>query len=71
MIARKNKVVRKLVAGVESTMKANKVTVVKGDAMIEGRSTDGIEVSCNGENIGVKTCLSVPDPKPPYLPFPD
>jgi len=57
MIARKNKVVRKLVAGVESTMKANKVTVVKGDAMIEGRSTDGIEVSCNGEKYRGKNLL--------------
>lgn len=49
MISRKKKVVRKLVSGVESKMKANKVTVVKGDAMIEGRSADGIEVSCNGD----------------------
>jgi dihydrolipoamide dehydrogenase len=57
MIARKNKVVRKLVAGVESKMKANKVTVVKGDAMIEGRSTDGIEVSCNGEKYIGKNLL--------------
>ena len=57
MIARKNKVVRKLVAGVESTMKANKVTVVKGDAMIEGRSADGIEVSCNGEKYMGKNLL--------------
>lgn len=57
MISRKNKVVRKLVAGVESKMKANKVTVVKGDAMIEGRSTDGIEVSCNGEKYRGKNLL--------------
>ncbi len=57
MIARKNKVVRKLVSGVESKMKANKVTVVKGDAMIEGRSTDGIEVSCNGEKYIGKNLL--------------
>ena len=57
MIARKNKVVRKLVSGVESMMKANKVTVVKGDAMIEGRSTDGIEVSCNGEKYIGKNLL--------------
>jgi len=57
MIARKKKVVRKLVSGVESKMKANKVTVVKGDAMIEGRSTDGIEVSCNGEKYIGKNLL--------------
>lgn len=49
IMARKNKVVRKLVAGVESKMKMNHVTVVKGDAYINGRSQQGIEVSCNGE----------------------
>lgn len=50
IMARKNKVVRKLVAGVESKMKMNHVKVVKGDAYINGRSQQGIEVSCNGEN---------------------
>ena len=57
MISRKKKVVRKLVSGVESKMKANKVTVVKGDAMIEGRSAVGIEVSCNGEIVTGKNLL--------------
>lgn len=50
IVARKNKVVRKLVAGVESKMKVNHVTVVKGEAMIQGRSPKGIEVTCNGES---------------------
>lgn len=49
IVARKNKVVRKLVAGVEGKMKVNHVTVVKGEAMIQGRSPKGIEVTCNGE----------------------
>ena len=57
MISRKKKVVRKLVSGVEGKMKANKVTVVKGDAMIEGRSAVGIEVSCNGEKYTSKNLL--------------
>lgn len=57
MISRKKKVVRKLVSGVESKMKAYKVTVVKGDAMIEGRSAVGIEVSCNGEKYTGKNLL--------------
>jgi len=47
--ARKDKVVRKLVAGVESAMKTNHVTVVKGEALIQGRSPKGVEVNCNGE----------------------
>lgn len=47
--ARKDKVVKKLVAGVESKMKANHVTVVRGEAMIQKRTSNGLEVSCNGE----------------------
>ena len=50
IVARKNKIVRKLVIGVESKMKANQVTVIKGEAMIQGKSPDGIEVTCNGES---------------------
>jgi dihydrolipoamide dehydrogenase len=49
MISRKKKVVRKLVSGVESKMKLNHVTVVKGNAYINGRSAEGIEVTCNEE----------------------
>lgn len=48
--ARKDKVVRKLVAGVEGKMKQNHVTVIKGEATILGRSPKGVEVTCNGEN---------------------
>jgi len=50
IMARKNKVVRKLVSGVEGAMKANHVTVVKGEAFIQGRSPKGIEITCGGEN---------------------
>ena len=50
IMARKNKVVKKLVAGVEGKMKMHHVTVVKGDAMIQGRSGKGVEVSCGGES---------------------
>lgn len=49
IVARKNKVVRKLVIGVETKMKANHVTVVKGNAEIQGKSQDGFEVVCNDE----------------------
>ena len=57
MLSRKKKVVRKLVSGVESKMKSNHVTVVKGDASINGRSAEGIEVSCNGEKYMGKNLL--------------
>jgi len=50
IVARKNKVVKKLVAGVEGKMKMHHVTVVKGEAMIQGRSPKGVEVSCGGES---------------------
>jgi len=49
IVARKNKVVRKLVAGVEGKMKIHHVTVVKGEALIQGRSPKGVEVTCGGE----------------------
>lgn len=50
IISRKNKVVRKLVAGVKSKMKENNVIVIEGEATILGRNTEGIKVTCNGEN---------------------
>lgn len=57
MVSRKKKVVRKLVLGVESKMKSNKVTVVKGEANISGRSPEGIEITCNGEKYTGKNLL--------------
>ena len=50
IVSRKNKVVRKLVAGVKTKMKINNVAVVEGEAWIAGRSANGIEVVCNGEH---------------------
>jgi len=50
ILARKNKTVRKLVAGVAAKMKSNQVTVVNGDAMIQQKTSAGIEVTCNGES---------------------
>lgn len=57
IMARKNKIVRKLVAGVKSKMKENNVTVIDGEAMIQGRSEKGTEVTCNGESYLVKNLL--------------
>ena len=50
MMTRKDKVVKKLVLGVGAKMKAHKVTVVKGEAQIIGRSSHGIEIVCNDES---------------------
>ena len=49
IVDRKARVVRRLVAGVGAKMKTHGVEVVKGVATIEGRSSEGIKISCNGE----------------------
>ncbi|MDR3309236.1 MAG: dihydrolipoyl dehydrogenase [Tannerella sp.] len=57
IVARKNKVVKKLVAGVGSKMKAHKVQVVKGEAYIKGRSTEGIEITAGSESFKAANLL--------------
>ncbi|MDO5665251.1 MAG: dihydrolipoyl dehydrogenase [Bacteroidia bacterium] len=58
IVSRKNKVVRKLVAGVKTKMKVNNVTVVEGEASIIGKSEKGFEISCNGETyVGEKLLI--------------
>lgn len=57
MMARKNKVVRKLVAGVGAKMKAHHVEVIKGNAFIHGRSPEGISITCNDNNYVAKNLL--------------
>ncbi len=46
IMARKNKVVRKLVSGVAAKMKIHHVEVINGEAIIQGRTNEGIEISC-------------------------
>ncbi len=57
LMARKNKVVRKLVAGVEGKMKMHHVTVVNAEAIIVGRSSEGVEVSSGGTSYKGKNLL--------------
>ncbi|MDH6305058.1 dihydrolipoamide dehydrogenase [Parabacteroides sp. PF5-5] len=48
IIARKNKVVKKLVAGIRMKMKDHQVETVEGCAEIKGRASDGtLSISCN------------------------
>jgi len=49
IMARKNKVVRKLVSGVAAKMKTHHVEVINGEAIIQGRTNEGIEISCGSE----------------------
>ena len=60
IISRKNKVVRKLVAGVRGKMSENNVTVVEGAAEIIASTDAGVEVRCNdgvykGKNLLIST----------------
>ncbi|MGC3976958.1 MAG: dihydrolipoyl dehydrogenase [Paludibacteraceae bacterium] len=57
IIARKNKIVRKLVAGVKAKMKEHNVTVIEGEASILSRNDSGIEVMCNDEHFSGKNLL--------------
>ncbi|MDR1403361.1 MAG: dihydrolipoyl dehydrogenase [Tannerellaceae bacterium] len=51
IMARKNKVVKKLTAGVRMRMKECHVTTVEGMAVIKGRASDGtIALACAGES---------------------
>jgi dihydrolipoamide dehydrogenase len=57
MMARKNKVVKKMVLGVAAKMKENNVELVYGEAFINGRSTDSIRISVADSNFIAKNLL--------------
>lgn len=70
IVARKDKVVKKLVGGVKAKMKGAKVSVVKGDAFIEGRGAEGITISCGGESYTVRNLLICAGSEAMVPPFP-
>lgn len=57
MMSRKNKVVKKLVMGVASKMKKNKVEVIPAQAQISTRGKDFIEIKANGKSYNCKNIL--------------
>ena len=57
IVARKNKVVKKLVGGVKAAMKGNKVEVVAENATIQGRDNEGIKVEAGGNEYVAKNLL--------------
>ena len=57
MMARKEKVVKKLVGGVGMKMKMHKVETIKGEAYIKGRSEKGIEITSGGNDYFAKNLL--------------
>ncbi len=57
VIARKDKIVKKLVAGVGMKMKKHGVEVVVGDACIKGRVEGGFAVECGGNEYTAKKLI--------------
>ena len=58
IIARKNKVVKKLTAGIRLKMKENGVEVISGEAFIQGRAEDGtLTITSGGQTYEAKHLL--------------
>ncbi len=57
VVARKDKIVKKLVAGVGMKMKKHGVEVVSGDAVIKGRVEGGFAVVCDGAEYSAKQLI--------------
>ena len=70
IVARKNKVVKKLVGGVKAAMKGNKVEVVAESATIQGRDNEGIKVEAGGNEYVAKNLLICTGSEAAVPPFP-
>ena len=70
IVERKNKVVKKLVAGVKAAMKAYKVTVIDQEATIEGRGKEGITIKAGEESYTAKNLLICTGSEAAVPPFP-
>lgn len=57
MMDRKNKVVKKLVGGVGMKMKSHHIEIVKGTAVIKGRTANGVEIEAAGSTYLTKNLL--------------
>ncbi len=70
IVARKNKVVKKLVGGVKAAMKAGKVEVVAENATILGRDSEGIKVEAGGQAYVSRNLLVCTGSEAAVPPFP-
>lgn len=70
VIARKNKVVAKLVSGVKAKLKRNKVTVIQARAKITGRDENGFVVTAGGEEYSAGKLLLAAGSQPVVPPIP-
>ena len=70
IVSRKDKVVRKLVTGVKAAMKAGKIEVVAEQAMIKGRSAEGVTVIAADKEYVAKNLLICTGSEAAVPPFP-
>ncbi len=70
IVSRKDKVVRKLVAGVKAAMKAGKIEVVAEQAIIKGRSAEGVTVIAADKEYVAKNLLVCTGSEAAVPPFP-
>jgi len=70
IMKRKEKVVKKLVGGVKAGVKAAKAEIVKGEAVIKGRSAEGIAIECNGLEYVARNLLICTGSEAVVPPFP-
>lgn len=70
VVARKDKVVKTLVAGVTSALKANHVTLVSARGVITGKTEDGYTVAAGGETYTGKRLLIATGSSPAVPPIP-
>ena len=70
IVARKNKVVKKLVGGVKAAMKGNKVEVVAENATIQGRDSEGVKIEADGNVYAAKNLLICTGSEAAVPPFP-
>ena len=70
VVARKDKVVKTLVAGVSSALKANHVTLVSARGVITGTGAEGYTVSAGGETYVGKRLLIATGSSPAVPPIP-
>ena len=70
VVARKNRVIATLVGGIKGQLKRNKVTIVEGDARIEGKNAEGYRVCANGTEYEAKRLLIATGSMPIVPPIP-
>ncbi|MEG1548658.1 MAG: dihydrolipoyl dehydrogenase [Clostridia bacterium] len=70
VVARKDKIVKMLVAGVKSALKANNVVMADGIGVITGRSSDGYTVAVGDETYTGKRLLIATGSSPAIPPIP-